>query len=307
MIRQSSDNVYNQSQDFWEQYIKGRPAIPQTFFDFIFKYHSDHNGRFDAAHEVGAGVGVHSPRLAKQFKHVLVSDVIDGNVQIAKTRLQGSYSFKTSSLEDCIDLPAESVDLVFASTMMHFTRVDDAVKAVHHQLKPGGTFAAGLYGTYALHDVELQKIWCQIVLWICDKIVQKYGLGDRCKMILQNEASGLDSVGLPAELFSPAMRYEYNFPTRDTQREMILPAQYGLEPISRIGPDDKVVRGWDRGWFSRQDIDGLKGIASTWPHDETNPEIVALWGDLHRLLGDGEVEGAWMVSLLLATKKLYAA
>lgn len=303
MATEEGDNAYNQSQDFWEKYIKGRPAIPQTFFDFIFKYHSDHNGRFDAAHEVGAGVGVHSPRLAARFKHVLVSDVIDGNVQIAKTRLQGPYSFKTSSLEDYIDLPAESIDLVFASTVMHFTRVDDAVRAVHHQLKPGGTFAAGLYGTYALHDFELQKVWCQIVLWISDKIVQNFGLSDRARRILQNEASGLDSVGLPEEWFQPARRYDYNFPTRTTQREMILPAHYGVEPISRVGPDDEVVRDWDRGWFTRQNIDGLKGIASSWPHNETDPEIVALWEDLHRLMGDGEVEGAWMVSLLLATKK----
>lgn len=303
MTIQKGDNVYNLGQDFWEKYIIGRPAIPQTFFDLIFKYHSDHNGRFDVAHEVGAGVGVHSPRLAKRFMHILVSDVIDSNVQIAKTRLQGSYNFKTSSLEDCIDLPAESVDLVFASTMMHFTRVDDAIKAVHHQLKPGGTFAAGLYGTYALHDVEMQKIWCQIVLWICDNIIQKYGLSDHGKTILQNEASGLDSVGLPEKWFSPAMRYDYNFPTRNTQREMILPAQYRLEPISRLGPDDKVVRDWDRGWFTKQGLDGLKGIASTWPHDESDPKIIALWGDLHRVIGDSEVEGAWMVSLLLATKK----
>lgn len=298
-----ADNVYNQTQEFWDEYIKGRPAIPQTFFDFIFDYHSEHDGQFLKAHEVGAGVGVYSSRLAAKFEHVLVSDIIKSNVEIAKQRLKGSYSFKHSSLEDTIDLAPNSIDLVFASTMMHFTRVDEAIKAVHHQLKPGGTFAAGMYGTYALHNPKAQEVWAKIVLLICEMIIDRFGLDDRAKRILQQESSGLDFVGIPEELFSPAMRYEYNFLTPTTQREMILPTQYGLEPADRIGPKDTVVRDWDKGWFSEQSIAGLRGIASTWPHDDKNPDIIRLWDELSQVLGDGKVEGFWMVSLLLATKK----
>lgn len=55
MAAQKGENVYEQSEGFWEKYIKGRPAVPQTFFDAIFKYHSDHEGNFDTVHEVGAG------------------------------------------------------------------------------------------------------------------------------------------------------------------------------------------------------------------------------------------------------------
>ncbi|KAL1591699.1 hypothetical protein SLS60_011698 [Paraconiothyrium brasiliense] len=303
---QKGENVYNQSQNFWDSYIKGRPSIPQSFFDTIFAYHASHNGSFTTAHEVGAGVGVHSPRLAARFPHVLISDIISSNIQLARTRLQshGCYSFKTSSLEDTIDLEAGSVDLVFASTMMHFTDVDAAVRAVHHQLAPGGTFAAGLYGTYALHEGRAQEVWARIVRWICSNIIEKYGLDDRAKQILQNEASGLDSVGLPPELFTPAQRYDYNFPQRSTLRDMILPKQYGLETIDRVGAEDVVVKdGWDRGWCSKQGVEGLKGIASTWPHDDGDEEILGLWEELRVVVGEGEVEGGWMVSLVLASKK----
>lgn len=308
MAAQKGENVYNQSGDFWESYIKGRPQIPQSFFDTIFAYHASHCTAisFTSAHEVGAGVGVHSPRLASRFTHVLISDIIDTNIQIAQARLQnqGNYTFKTSSLEDTMDLDPESIDLVFASTMMHFTDIPLAIRAVHHQLRPGGTFAAGLYGTYALHEPRAQEIWKKIVLWICSDIVEKYGLDERAKSILTNEASGLDSVELPPDMFTSVQRYDYNFPTRSTLREMILPPQYGLEPVSRVGAEDEVVRdAWDRGWFSKQGIEGLRGIASTWPHDEGHPRIVALWEELRGVVGEGEVEGAWMVSLLLATKK----
>jgi hypothetical protein len=104
------------------------------------------------------------------------------------------------------------------------------------------------------------------VRWICNNIIEKYDLDGRAKSILQNEAAGLDSVGLPDEWFEPAQRCDYNFPERSTLRDMILPPQYGLEPISRIGENDTVVRDvWDEGWFSKQQIEGLKGIASTWP------------------------------------------
>lgn len=306
MAAQKGENVYKQSASFWDSYIKGRPSIPDSFFSTIFTYHASHSTSFSSAHEVGAGVGVHSPRLAARFAHVLVSDIIDTNIQIAKARLQseGCYTFKSSSLEDTIDLAPASMDLVFASTMMHFTDVDEAVRAVHHQLKPGGTFAAGLYGTYALHEPKAQQVWEKLVLCICNNIIQKYGLDGRAKNILQNEAAGLDSVGLPDEWFHPAQRYDYNFPARSTLRDMILPPQYGLEPVSRVGEKDSVVRDvWDKGWFSTLGIEGLKGIASTWPHDEGDEEIVALWEELREVVGEGEVEGAWMVSLLLATKK----
>jgi 2-polyprenyl-3-methyl-5-hydroxy-6-metoxy-1,4-benzoquinol methylase len=143
---QKGENVYNQSASFWDSYMKGRPSIPDSFFSTIFAYHASHSASFCNAHEVGVGVGVHSPRLAARFSHVLVSDIIDTNVQIARSRLEshGCYTFKASSLEDTLDLPPASTDLVFASTMMHFTDVNKAVRAVHHQLKPDGTFAAGL-------------------------------------------------------------------------------------------------------------------------------------------------------------------
>lgn len=299
-------NVYAQDNDFWDKYIAGRPKIPQSFFDRIFDCHAQHNGTFDNAHEVGAGVGVHSHRLAARFKHVLVSDVIEENVSIARMRLKDNnkYNFMSASLEDTIKLPADSMDLVFASTMMHFTQIDEAVKAVHHQLRPGGTFAAGLYGTFALRDAAAQEVWAKIVLRTCELIADQYGLDDRTKFILQNEASGLDSVGLPAGMFTNVQRFEWNFPARDTMRKMLLPPKFGLEPFYKVHEQDGVFKDqWDAGWNEKHDLDGLKRIASTGPHDESDRRILALWDELAGVIGDKHVEGAWMVCLLLATKK----
>lgn len=299
-------DVYAQDNDFWDKYIAGRPKIPQSFFDRIFDYHLQHHGHFEKAHEVGAGVGVHSGRLAARFQHVLVSDVIQENITIAQVRLEddAKYEFVASSLEDTTNLPESSMDLVFASTMMHFTQIDEAVKAVYHQLKPGGTFAAGLYGTFALQDAAAQEVWAKIVLRTCEMIADQYGLDDRTKFILQNEASGLDCVGMPAEWFMDVQRFEWNFPERNTMRGMLLPTRFELEPFYRIGKQDVVVKDqWDQGWDEKHDLDGLKRIAATGPHNENDERIVTLWKELKDIIGDGEVKGAWMVCLLLATKK----
>lgn len=188
--------------------------------------------------------------------------------------------------------------------MMHFTDTAKAISAVHHQLKPGGTFAAGYYGIYALHEPRAQAAWQKLINAIFYNIIQQYGVDDRSKRIACNEAAGLDSVGLPAEDLLPAQRYDYNFPDRSTLRDMLLPPQYGLTPISCIREEDVAVRDvWDEEWFSRVVVEGLKGIASTLPHDEDDEEIRGLWQELEGVIGEREGEGAWMVSLLLATMR----
>lgn len=42
-------------QDAWASYKKYRPEYPQSMFDLWFDYHRQHGGKFDAAHDVGAG------------------------------------------------------------------------------------------------------------------------------------------------------------------------------------------------------------------------------------------------------------
>lgn len=42
-------------QDAWASYKEHRPEYPQSMFDLWFDYHRKHGGKFDAAHDVGAG------------------------------------------------------------------------------------------------------------------------------------------------------------------------------------------------------------------------------------------------------------
>lgn len=105
--------LYDQDSDFWQKYVKGRPQVPDSFFERVFGYHAEHGGDFGTVHDAGAGPGNHSSRLAKRFKKVIVSDYAERNIETAKAHLSGlQYEFRVTKLEDTIQsLPAASVDM----------------------------------------------------------------------------------------------------------------------------------------------------------------------------------------------------
>ena len=42
----SDDTFFAQDDEFWANYLKGRPAVPASFFSRIFNYHQDNGGSF---------------------------------------------------------------------------------------------------------------------------------------------------------------------------------------------------------------------------------------------------------------------
>lgn len=129
-----NSQIYARDSEYWEKYLKGRPQLPDTFFDRIAKYHADHGGSFDVVHDVGAGVGVHSLRLKKYFKHVIVSDIVAENVKLAEQRLgRDGYSYQAAKIEDSTFLDEKSVDMVFAAFAMHHTDYEEAFKSIARQ------------------------------------------------------------------------------------------------------------------------------------------------------------------------------
>ncbi|PKX92303.1 methyltransferase tpcM [Aspergillus novofumigatus IBT 16806] len=141
-----NDKFFAQDDIFWENYLKGRPRVPDSFFDRIFDYHKAKGGHFGTVHDVGAGNGPYALRLRSRFDHVIVSDIVANNIELARRRLQGEegFSFRTSRLQDADDIAAGSVDMVFATNVMHFADPQDiAMAAIAHQLRPGALFRQG--------------------------------------------------------------------------------------------------------------------------------------------------------------------
>ena len=152
-----SFNQYSQDDDFWKVYLKGRPVIPNGFFDLIYDYHKSNGGAFDTVHDSGAGAGVQSVQLSKKFRHVLLSDPSEENLSAARRKLGSSdqYSFRLAKLENVDDIESGSIDMIHCGTMLHWTNIAQALEAVAHQLKPAGTFAAYFCGAVSYTHLTL--------------------------------------------------------------------------------------------------------------------------------------------------------
>ncbi|TQW10940.1 methyltransferase domain-containing protein [Cordyceps javanica] len=138
---------FSLAQEAWASYKEHRPEYPQSMFDRWYDYHRAHGGKFDTAHDVGAGGGILSAKLAQSFAHVVVSDPGASNLALARSALQPASRF-TFHLGpgEASWLPAASVDLVAYGESLHWMDTRPALAAAAASLRPGGTVAAVFYG-----------------------------------------------------------------------------------------------------------------------------------------------------------------
>lgn len=298
-------NAYDQDSSFWHTYTQNRPQIPDSFFERILRYHTDHGGDLNIVHDAGAGPALHSKRLARFFGKVLVTDVSDENVRIAAHRLNddSQYEILKTSLEDTINMPHASVDMVFAASMLHWTNLDESIRAVHHQLKPGGTFAAFCVGYAALLNPEAQSIWLKLFQ---AGIEQYYSTIDRSRIRMNaiTAASAYDVVRIDEKLFDPgAIRIKLNYPEGWSFYPYIVPPRYEADfpTLTNIGSNDVQISESDTNWTFNSDIQGLKSIFATFPFHKEN-EFLELWHELQEVIGNDDILAVWPVSLILATK-----
>ena len=208
----SSDlnELFKGDETFWAKYVNGRPNIPSSYFNTIFDYHKKHGGSFNVAHDVGAGSGVHTARLIDRFQHVILSDPYKENVNVAESQLataaaDGRCTFQISTLENTINtVPAQSVDLVFGQAMFHYTEHDQAMAAVVHQLRPGGTVAMSMVGIPVFRDPRVWQLWTRICQSLIGEFIhEKGGAYGPARPILLGQLANLDSMPLSEEDFLP--------------------------------------------------------------------------------------------------------
>ena len=302
--------LYSGSDKFWEAYRKGRPQVPDSFFERIYNYHAQHSSGFSTVHDAGAGAGINSDRLAERFDNVLVTDISASNIETAKSHLHGSkYTFRAVKLEDTIDLPAASVDMVYADAMLHFTDLEKAVTAVGHQLKPGGTFAVPLHALPTFNDARLQDRFTALFHTGAEQLQSKFDEDFMAKIAVNG--SGYDLVALPETYFLPgSQRIRLNEPLKDitgggTYYETLIPRQWREQypPTSRISRTEKIISETDDEWWFRKDIGFLRQLLETFPIDLETEKMKKLWAQLDELVGEREVEGRWVVYLILATRR----
>ncbi|EMC95554.1 hypothetical protein BAUCODRAFT_493190 [Baudoinia panamericana UAMH 10762] len=307
---EEGSQLWNLDKVFWDNYLKGRPKVPDSFFERIFNYHAKHSGNFENAHDAGAGPGVHSARLAKRFGHVLLSDPAEKNIVIMRKALgeNSQFDIRHSKLEDVDGIVPGSMDLVFAGVMIHFVEQPKGIESVAHQLKPGGTFASGEFGIAFIKNPAAQRIWTQLFHQGVINVMNRFRAAGNEAMfaVLQRAASMNGAVPLPEEYFKPgAIRLSLNHPECWSFYDEQCPPQlrHELPQIIATGPNDVLRFESETGREFTADMTLLKIIMSTYTFDPEGEGLPELWDELGEIVGDGSVDCAWPAELILATRR----
>jgi SAM-dependent methyltransferase len=307
-----SNEVFAQDDKFWDNYLKGRPRVPNTLFTRIFDYHRANGGVFNTIHDVGAGNGVYATQLRARFSHVIVSDIVPANVDLARRRLRNApgFSFRVAALEDADDIAPGSVDMVFAANVMHFPDPQaGAMAAIARQLRSGGTFCAAVFGPARFRDAKLQDLWARISerggrqLLLRDRADE----AARTKTIsIMARTQGMYNVApLDPALFRPgALRIHLNM--REGGVQGMLPpeeAHRNSEP-EYTGPDDVVVHETDQGWDFEMDVAGVKEHFHSFPFITQFPgAFTDLYEELEAMAAGPAFKGSFPVKIILGTRR----
>jgi SAM-dependent methyltransferase len=299
--------IFAQDDKFWENYLRGRPRVPDTLFDRIFHYHQAKGGTFETVHDVGAGNGVYAPRLRSRFSHVIVSDIVPENIDLARRRLQDAkgFSFRAAALQDTDDIPAGGVDMVFAANVMHFPDPQNAaMRAIAQQLRTGGTFCAALFGPARFRDTKLQDLWARIshqggrqLLKVAENPAKIIG-------IMARTQDTYNVAPLDPSLFVPgALRIHLNMEEGGIQG-MLPPeeAHRNTEP-TYTGQDDVVTFEDDEGWSFQTDLAGVKEHFNSFPFISQFPDAFTdLYRELDNMAEREPFQGYYPVKIVLATR-----
>lgn len=302
----SNGKIFAQDKKFWNNYLKGRPRAPDIFFDRIFNYHKAQGGEFGIAHDVGAGNAPYANKLRSKFSHVIVSDIVAKNIELAQDRLgTDQYSYRVAKVEEAEDIPAGSVDLVFATNVMHFPDQKEAMSAISKQLKSGGTFVCSVFGPARFEDPALQDLWARISHEGGRVLLKNAEQPDQTIKIMARTQGNYNVAPLDPELFQQgATRVHLNM--RNGGIIELLPpeeAHRNKEP-NYTGPDDVEVFEDEQGWNFETDLEGVKEHIGSFPFIEADPTAFTdLFKELEVLVGQKKVQGYWPAKVILATRR----
>ena len=297
---------FARDKDFWNNYLKGRPQVPDVFFDRIFRYHQEHGGNFGTVHDVGAGNGPYSRQLRSRFQHVIISDLVSKNVQLAKDRLGADgFSYRTAKVEEVDDIPAGSVDMVFATNVLHLVEQKPAMEAIARQLRPGGTFACGCFGPAHFNDAKVQDVWTRMSQQGGRVLLRK---ADPLLETINAMARSQDSPNVAPldEKFFLSGATRVNLNMEKGGLVGLLPPEESdkaTEP-DHTGPNDIVTFENEDGWSFVTDLYGIKEHFGSFPFAIDDPAaFTELWKEMEDLLpGERKVDGCWPAKVILATR-----
>ncbi|PYI14340.1 S-adenosyl-L-methionine-dependent methyltransferase [Aspergillus violaceofuscus CBS 115571] len=299
----SNDKLFDKGQAFWNNYLKGRPSAPDVFFQRLFTYHQSHGGKFGTVHDVGAGNGPYAHILRSKFQHVIISDIATENVVLAEDRLgHDGFSYRAARVEESDDIAPGSVDMVFATNVMHFCDQPLAMSVIARQLRPGGTFACAAFGAAQFEDPRIQDVYIRINHSGGRALLAKADNPEKLGAVMGRTQGKYNVAPLDGGLWLPgAQRSHLNMANGGITAP--LPPEVQVHEPVYTGVDDVETFTQEDGWGFVTELEGVKEHVLSFPFAREDPHFGELWQQMEDLIGDDEVKGTWPAKIILATRR----
>lgn len=299
----SSKNVFAGGKAFWNNYLKGRPSAPNTFFDRLFRYHEENKGAFETIHDAGAGNGPYAGILRSKFNHVIISDIVSENVVLAKERNgTDGFSYRTAPVENSDGIADGSVDMVFITNAMHFCDQKLAMEVIAKQLKPGGTFACAAFGAACFEDSRVHDIYTRISQTGARSILKSLRDPEQLIAAMARTQGRYNVAPLDDSIWAPgAQRIHLNMP--DWGMTSPLPPELLYVEPSHTGLNDVELFEEEEGWDFVTDLNGLREHIESFPFGTDFGVFEDLWKEMGDIVKDYPVTGHWPAKIILATKR----
>ncbi|RAK74419.1 methyltransferase tpcM [Aspergillus fijiensis CBS 313.89] len=299
----SNDKLFDKGQAFWNNYLKGRPSAPDAFFQRLFHYHQSHGGQFGTVHDVGAGNGPYAHILRSKFQHVIISDIAQENVILAEDRLgTDGFSYRAARVEEGDDIAPGSVDMVFATNVLHFCDQPLAMSEIARQLRPGGTFACAAFGAAQFEDPRIQDVYTRINHSGGRALLAKADDPEKLVAVMARTQGQYNVAPLDERLFLPrAQRVHLNMENGGITAP--LPPEVQVHEPVYTGVDDVETFVQEDGWSFVTGLEGVKEHVLSFPFAREDPHFGELWQEMEEIIGDAEVKGTWPAKVILATRR----
>lgn len=326
--KEDSTNVWKLTQndeEYWKGYLSTRPKYSDDFYNRIYDYHASNAGAssFSVAHDVGAGPGQVSVKLASRFSNVVVSDNNANHVDYAKYALsptktgfpESRFSYSVSTGEEIYSkFPPASADLIVCALMFPLMDTAAALHSFRSLLKPNGTLAIWFYSRAHFAEPEYaqkcQPLLDRIINHHFGKVIQGGGPQHTAgwRRTANGIASWLDNVPFAESEWHSVQRRKWNKSWTDMGFFGQDACNFPLEPVSNVKDCEVVTEVEDRGlWRKDWNSDQLKKFVDhIFPFPSIDEEPVKhVWEELIHEMGGVQAQRAfsWPLVLILASKK----
>ncbi|KAL3473027.1 hypothetical protein BJX99DRAFT_261710 [Aspergillus californicus] len=299
-----------QGQGFdWASYIKYRPDYPSSFYTRIYNHHASiPSNTFDTAHDVGAGAGIVSGKLATRFQHVTVSEPNNEFLSIAKARLSLASHDETESRytyyaerADKSSVAAGTISVLTICEAIHWTDIPASISEFGRQLKRNGTLCIILYGPVWILDNEAaQAVWEGLHVDLACGVFQKKEVYRRA---VRSSATGLDNIAFPGDVWRDVKRIFTN--TGGNRRRLQFGTGCGEEEDAVGEMEERVFVEDDKDWAREGcNLEWLQGVFTSFVPGRKVEEDLGRWEEMERALGKGgRVTVAWPNVQIIATRR----